>query len=81
MLLPPRLELCYLLLLFKIERRRCTETRCRFKRVVRETAVAPTGGVTLRLSGLRRGRYRATIRLSSPAGDSALASRRFRIRP
>jgi hypothetical protein len=66
--------------LFKIERRRCTDAGCRWKRVVRETAVAPTGGVTLRLSGLRIGRYRATVRLSSPAGESPLARERFRIR-
>ena len=66
--------------LFKIERRRCRDDGCRWKRVVRETAVAPTGGVTLRLSGLRIGRYRATVRLSSPAGESPFARERFRIR-
>jgi hypothetical protein len=66
--------------LFKIERRRCRDSGCRWRRVVRETAVAPTGGVTLKLSGLRVGRYRATVRVSSPDGASPYARETFRIR-
>lgn len=62
-----------------ILRKRCRRGDCRWVRAARRTVVARDGSAKVTLRRLRRGRYRAVVKLSSRAGRGAAAVRRFRI--
>jgi Subtilase family/Thrombospondin type 3 repeat len=65
-----------------IERKRCSNRRCRWARVAtRATTLAPTAAtVKVRSSGLKRGSFRAVVVLSSNAGSAQPGRKSFRVR-
>jgi thermitase len=63
-----------------VERRKCKRQRCRWTRVTRKTVPTRANRAKLTVRGLRKGRHRAVVVLSSSAGKSAAVSRTFRVK-